>query len=144
MMISLYNVALISWSPFQNWRLKWWSGSEVKCWKAWWVKRYDLEMMTKADTQETWLPVSVLSWSAPVPIGILHLWGFIPLSQNGALELKGWDSFQGWNFMRNAVNCLHRELLLHGEFCIKQKWLRVKINLENSILKTNLTSIIFI
>ena len=46
--------------------------------------------------------------------------------------------------MRNAVNCLHRELLLHGEFCIKQKWLRVKINLENSILKTNLTSIIFI
>lgn len=99
--------------------------------------------MTKTDTQETWLPVSVLSWSAPVPIGILHLWGFIPLSQNGALELKGRIPFKA-EYMRNAVNCLHRELLLHGEFYIKQKWLRVKINLENSILKTNLTSMNFL
>lgn len=86
-MISPDNAALIFWSPFQNWRLKWWPGSGVKCWKPWSVKCCESEMRTGPGTQETWLPVSVLSWSLSVPVGISHLWGSILLSQNEALEL---------------------------------------------------------
>lgn len=92
-------------------------------------------MITGIRTPEIWLPVSVLSWSVSVPIGILRLWGSIPMSQNEALELMRaeflfklkfyewvlWIFFM-WSFLCTC-GVLHR--------ANNGLWSKFKINLEN-------------
>lgn len=85
-------------------------------------KCYELEMTTGTGTQDIWLPVSVLSRSVSIPIGILHLWGSIPLSQNGGLELMRVEIlFKAEILWVNVLNFLLVELLLCKDLYTEQK-----------------------